>query len=131
MGELAPGAGDDAGLGVLKIACKPRRRARPLHRFPGPAAVGCLEDAGRKLLAAVAEQKPGLLIEKANLVESGHRIGQEPLPGDAGIVGEQNHADAAAALQFFPPRDPADAAKRQNKVYGPQRGSHASRLPIP
>lgn len=124
------GAGENPGLGVLEIACQPGGRTRAGDGLPGAAAIGRLEDTGRELLRAVAEDEAGFGIEELDLIEPRQRVAEQPLPGFAAILGEQQNPRAPPAMrQLFSSDNPAGGlADERNRA---QRGPQAGGLALP
>src|SRR5207253_12362 len=69
--QLAPGANEDTGFSILKIAAGPGRRARAVHGGPRLAAIRRAENAAGEWVLAIAQQKTGLWIGEAHGVQPG------------------------------------------------------------
>src|SRR5207237_330220 len=100
------------------------------HGLPRLAAVRRLEHSGRKLIAAVAEQKAVLAIDEADAVQAGHGIVQKAVPRESAVAREEHDADAAARVgQLFATDHPAEI--RIDEVQIAQRSARAGRLSLP
>src|SRR6185369_14916103 len=100
-GEPTVRANQPTALDILKIAGRPRQRARARHGVPRFTAVDGAKDAAAERVLAVAHDEAGAAIGEANRIKAGHGIVEQPLPMAAAVARAENDADAAAPVGLF------------------------------
>ena len=128
--QATPGAGQRAGLVILKIRGEPGCAARSGDCVPAPACVRRAKDPGRKLLGAVADCEPGPRVDKAHAIQARQIVVGAALPLHAPVAREQEYAGAAFAVRsLLTSRYPPYIGVKE--MDGTQRSPNTGRLPLP